>query len=59
MKQIKAIVARLGIFGDLLHFMGTNKRWWLLPFLLVLGLFAVVIILGQATPLGPFVYMIF
>ena len=51
-----------GIFatlGELLHSMWGQGYWWLIP--VVLGLFVCVmlIILGNTTGVGPFIYAIF
>jgi ABC-type microcin C transport system permease subunit YejE len=55
----RQIQTGFGTFGELLAFLRNNKRWWLIPFVVVLGLFSLLLILGQATPLGPFVYSLF
>jgi hypothetical protein len=59
MSALRQIRAGLGTFGELLTFFKENKRWWLIPFVVVLGVFGLLLILGQATPLGPFVYSLF
>jgi hypothetical protein len=46
------------IFSDFFHFLKSNKKWWLLPFILVffgLGLF----VLLAGTGAAPFVYTFF
>ncbi|HUI52644.1 MAG TPA: DUF5989 family protein [Terriglobales bacterium] len=50
---------RLGVAGELLSFFARNKRWWLLPVILVVLFSAVLIVLGQTTALAPFVYALF
>jgi len=50
---------RLGIAGELLSFFARNKRWWLLPVVLVVLFSAVLIVLGQTSALAPFVYALF
>jgi hypothetical protein len=35
-----------------------NKKFWMIPIILVLLLFAVLLILG-ATPVAPFIYTLF
>ncbi len=47
-----------GLFSDLIAFMAENSKWWLIPILIVLGLLAVVLILG-ATGAAPFIYPLF
>jgi hypothetical protein len=59
MSVFRQIHAGLSTFCELLSFLKENKRWWLIPFVVVLGSFGLLLILGQATPLGPFVYSLF
>ncbi len=44
------------ILKDLWVFMKENKKWWLLPLMIMLLLTALLIILGQSTPVSPFIY---
>lgn len=37
-------------------FMKENKKWWLLPIVILLIVFGVLIFLGQASALSPFIY---
>jgi hypothetical protein len=46
-----------GFLSDLWHFIKTEKKWWLIPIAVVLGLVGLLLLLGQsAGPLAPFVY---
>jgi hypothetical protein len=47
-----------GLFGELWGFMRQNKKWWLLPILVVLLLFGLLILLS-GTGLAPFIYTLF
>jgi len=49
---------RGNIFSDLWGFMKQNKKWWLLPLLMALLLFALLIFLS-GTGLAPFIYTLF
>jgi hypothetical protein len=49
---------RPGFFGELWGFMKENKKWWLLPLILALLLFAGLVILS-GTGLAPFIYTLF
>ena len=44
-----------GLIGEFVHFLMTNKRWWLTPIVLVLLLVGVMIILSS-TAAAPFLY---
>ena len=50
---------RLGIAGELLSFLGSNKRWWMLPMVIVLLLFGVLLVLAQSSAIAPFIYTLF
>ncbi len=47
-----------GLAAELFAFLGENKKWWLIPILCVLGVFAVVAALAS-TPIAPFIYTLF
>ena len=44
--------------SEIIAFLGANKKWWLLPILVVFVLFGVVALLGT-TPAAPFIYTFF
>jgi len=50
---------RFGIAGDLLQFLMQNKRWWLVPMMAILLLFAVVMVIAQSSAIAPFIYTLF
>jgi len=47
-----------GFFSELWGFLRQNKKWWLLPILIVLLLFGALILLS-GTGLAPFIYTLF
>jgi uncharacterized protein DUF5989 len=47
-----------GLFGELFDFLKTNKKWWLLPILVVLLLVGVLVVLGGSVA-APFIYTLF
>lgn len=49
----------MGLLRDLWDFMKENKRWWLLPLLLMLLLVGVLIVFAQSSAVSPFVYALF
>jgi len=44
---------------ELLVFLGTRKRFWMVPLFIVLALFALIIVLGSVSALAPFIYTLF
>ena len=49
----------LSLVSELWAFMRVRKKFWLLPTLLVLGIFGVLIVLAQGSAVAPFIYTLF
>ena len=47
-----------GLMGEFLALMKENKKYWLLPLVLILLLFGVLLMLGS-TAAAPFIYTLF
>jgi len=47
------------VFKEFLLFLRQEKKWWLVPFVLVLLLLGVFLIFGANSPLAPFIYSLF
>ena len=47
------------LISDLWRFLRARKKYWLLPVILVLGLFGGLIVLTQGSAVAPFIYTIF
>ena len=56
---MRDIIARLGIWGELLQFLWRRKLYWIIPLILILGIFALLIILGGNPVTAPFIYPLF
>lgn len=48
-----------GFLAELWAYMRERKKLWLLPLLVMFGLFGGLIVLSQGTAIAPFVYTIF
>ena len=46
------------LVSELWGFLRVNKKWWLLPILLVMGVFSLLILLA-GTGVAPFIYTLF
>lgn len=46
-------------FKELWRFMRVRKKFWLLPILVVVGLFGGLIVLTQGSAIAPFIYTLF
>src|SRR5262249_7037978 len=49
---------RTGLLADFLDFLRDNKKWWLLPIVIVMLLVGLLVLLG-GTGLAPFIYTLF
>jgi len=57
-EKVSKEAGRGGLLSDLWGFLRENKKWWLLPILVVLMLFGLLILLS-GTGLAPFIYTLF
>jgi hypothetical protein len=57
-EQAAAEQRQAGFLGELWGFMKENKKWWLLPLILALLIFAALIFLS-GTGIAPFIYTLF
>lgn len=44
---------------ELMGFLWKEKMWWLIPMLLIMMVFVCIIVFGNSTGLGPFLYTLF
>ncbi|HXP06630.1 MAG TPA: DUF5989 family protein [Stellaceae bacterium] len=51
--------AQLDFFRDFLRYLRSRKRYWLLPIIIVLGLFAGLVVLTEGSTIAPFIYALF
>jgi hypothetical protein len=49
---------RSGLLAELVEFLRSNKKWWLMPIVLALLAMAVLIVLSS-TAAAPFIYTLF
>ena len=48
----------IGLFGEFVAMLKQNKKYWLIPLILILVLFGVLVILGSSAA-APFIYTLF
>lgn len=59
-EKAAAEAADRGFFREFLDFLRTNKKWWLLPILVIMLLFGLLILVNSVAPgLAPFIYTLF
>ncbi len=59
MSAIAKALSRLKIVGGILRFLWKRKLYWLIPFMIILIIFAIFFIFAQTTGVGPFIYTLF
>lgn len=59
MKTLKRYLRRIGITGELFSFLWHNKKWWLIPLIVILVIFGILLILQASSAMFPFLYPFF
>lgn len=59
MRFVKATAQRFAIIGELVAYLWTNQRRWMLPIMVVLFVFGTLLILAQSSAIAPFIYTLF
>ena len=59
MSMLREIGDKFGIAGELLGFLWNRKMWWAIPMVAVMLFFGLIIVVGSATGVGPFIYTLF
>ncbi|MCA9032600.1 MAG: hypothetical protein KDA69_12545 [Planctomycetaceae bacterium] len=49
----------LSFFAEFLLFLRDNKKWWLVPILVILGGLSALVVWATVTGAAPFIYSIF
>lgn len=47
------------MFKELWDFLMENKKWWLIPPIIVFIIFGALVVFSTTSPVSPFVYMLF
>lgn len=53
------IMAKQSLFKELIQFAMREKKWWLVPLLVILVLIGGLIVFAQSSALAPFLYPFF
>lgn len=51
--------ARVSLVSEMLSYLAKRRLWFLIPMMTVLLLCGLLIVLAQATAIGPFIYTLF
>jgi hypothetical protein len=52
------VADRMSVSADLVNLVWQHKLWWMVPLLLAMALLAILVVL-EATPIGPLLYPVF
>jgi hypothetical protein len=52
-------VLRMSLVLELLRFLGSRKKFWLIPLVILTLLFGALVVLTQSSAVAPFIYTIF
>jgi hypothetical protein len=52
-------MAQQSLFRDFLGFIVQEKKWWMLPLVLILLLLGALALFASSSPLGPLLYPLF
>lgn len=44
---------------EIIKFLAHRKKYWLIPIMIVLGVFGMLIVLSQGSAVAPFIYTLF
>jgi hypothetical protein len=47
------------MFKELLHYLWENKKWWLVPPIIIFIIFGILVFVTASSPVSPFIYMLF
>ena len=59
MKAARNVAGGAGTINELFRFLWARKLWWMLPFVGTLLLVALLLLVGEATGIAPFIYTLF
>jgi len=58
-KALRNVVTGMGTVRELFQYLWARKIWWLMPFVTVLLLVALLLLVGEVTGIAPFIYTLF
>jgi len=59
MKAARNVAGGAGTVRELFAFLRARKLWWMMPFVTVLLIVALLLLVGEATGIAPFIYTLF
>lgn len=59
LKDVLGVMSKLRVLSDFWRFLRDEKKYWLMPIVLVFLLFGLLILFAQSSALAPFIYSLF
>ncbi len=59
MNKEGSIVAKRTLLGDFFAFIKHEKKWWLIPLIIILLAIGLLVLFASSSPLAPFIYPFF
>ena len=56
MGNISNLFSKSAVVVELFSFLWQNKRWWLIPVIVILIIIGMILIFPQGSAIGPFIY---
>jgi hypothetical protein len=52
-------MGKMRVLGELLEFLKQEKKFWLMPMVVILVLVGLLLVFAQTSAVGPFIYTLF
>lgn len=52
-------MSKLNVLREFIAFLGQQKKYWIIPIVLVLCLFGLLLVFTQSSAVAPFIYTLF
>jgi Family of unknown function (DUF5989) len=56
---VSPVMPKARVFFQLIEFLRAEKKYWLVPIVIVFALLGVLMVLGQSSAIAPFIYTLF
>ena len=55
----EVIMSKMRLVKEFGEYLGKNKKLWLIPLLIILGIIGIAVIISQSQAIAPFIYSLF
>ena len=57
--KVEILMSRLKIMVEFWEFLREQKKFWLIPIVVILGLLGILVVFSQSSAVAPFIYTVF